>query len=118
MKLEDALKKQRKDFEGRMTVRVKKGEDYAGDTDCLQNFKKVAQLMKILDIDPTTSYGIAMTYAILKIDRLCNLVYRKQKATPSNESIVDTKEDLQNYLDLFDECLTEEFNVGKSDSTD
>ena len=108
MKSEYALKRMRERFEKRLAIRIKKAKDYANEADCLQNFKKVAQLLKLLDVSPHTPHGVAMTYALLKIDRLCNLVFRQKNTNPENESVEDTIEDLQNYLDLFTECLEEQ----------
>jgi hypothetical protein len=109
MTIDKAIDLMKKSFDKRLQIRIKKGKDYAGDQDCLQNFKKVALLLKILEIDPTTSYGVAMLYSVLKLDRLCNLVFRKKVKNPQNEPIEDSIDDLLNYIDLFRECLQDDY---------
>jgi len=111
MNLNTALKIEREAFARRMDLRLKKGEDYANDTDCLQNFKKVAILLSTLDIDTSKSYGVALIYAMLKVDRLCNLIFRQKTDKPKNEAISDTIDDLQNYIDLFRESLKEDYDA-------
>lgn len=108
MKLEEAIKIEQEAFARRLELRKRKGEDYANTEDCLQNFKKVAKLLSTLDIDISKSYGVALIYAMLKIDRMCNLIFRKKKLDPTNEAVADTIDDLQNYIDLFRECLTDD----------
>lgn len=109
MKLKKALEIEDKSYKKRRSIRIKKGKDYAKEEDCLQNFKKVARIAKILEIDVTKSYGVAMFYKILKIDRLCNLVFRKKEINPENESLIDNIDDELNYTELFRETLIEEF---------
>lgn len=89
----------------RLTLSAKKGADYATE-DVLSNFKRMADAVKILRIDPTTPYGIALVYAMLKIDRLCNLLSKGTK--PQNEALRDTVDDLKTYMDLLEACLYEE----------
>jgi hypothetical protein len=107
MKLNDALQHERERFAARLELRERKGRDYATTDDCLSNFKRMAQACKLLNIDVTTSYGVALFYSLLKIDRLTNLVFRKG-ATASNEPIEDTFDDLGNYLDLARECMIDD----------
>ena len=108
MRLIDALKLQDDNYQKRKQIRIYKGQDYANNDDCLQNFKKMSQILSILNIDITKSYGICLIYAVLKIDRLCNLIFRKKTFDPQNESIEDTLNDLQNYIDKTRECLIDE----------
>jgi hypothetical protein len=105
--LEEMLEAQRISFEARMGIRVKKGQDYANESNWLVNFENRAELFSILGVDFTKSYGVALADAILKIDRICNLVFRNQHK-PNNESIRDTILDLKNYIDLMEECMLKE----------
>jgi len=108
MKLETAIALERLIHEARLKVRNKKGHDYAQDDECLLNFQNVAKMCKILSIDVTTPYGVAMFYIILKLDRTANLVFRR-KTKPKNESIWDTVAiDGANYWDLMLENLINE----------
>jgi len=111
MKLPEALKIEEEAFKKRQDIRIRKAKDYANEEDCLQNFKKIAQLCRALDIDVTRPSGVAIKDALLKMDRLCNLIFRKGIINPENESVEDTINDLQNYIDLFRECLKEEQNA-------
>lgn len=82
-----------------------KGHDYAGE-DVLKNFKQMHQLMSILEVDTSKIEGIHMFYILLKIQRICNLVFSNKEA--KNEAVDDTLIDLRNYVDLFNCCLTEQ----------
>ena len=103
MKIEDAEKLEREDFEKRMVIRFKKAADYSNEGDALANFKATAAICKVLaeygmPIDVTTSCGVAAFYGLLKFLRRLNL-YAK-KVSPQNESLRDTFLDASNYLDL------------------
>jgi len=103
--LESAIKRRRKMFKKRLTIRKKKCHDYAGEKNVYQNFERVARLIKELDIDVTTSWGCCLFYIILKLDRTCNLLF-SGKGKPECESLEDTVAiDLPNYIDLLDELL-------------
>lgn len=110
MELQRALKLAEESHRRRIEIRKKKAQDYAGDTDALQNFKKVALLLGALDIDISKSYGVALVYAVLKIDRICNLVFRQNTKNPANESLTDSIDDLTNYIQLFSECLLDDWS--------
>jgi hypothetical protein len=97
---------QQKSFDRRWEIREKKAHDYATDVDVLSNFKRTSEICNLFGIDIKTPYGIAMLYAILKIDRLSNLVFRN-KVAPTNESLLDTIDDLKNYIDLMEECMVD-----------
>jgi F0F1-type ATP synthase beta subunit len=85
----------------RRAIHSKKTHDYATQ-DVLSNFKRVAQIIEILGVDPTTPHGMACVYIILKMDRFCNLTFRKIGELPSNEAVEDTIDDWKNYLDLLE----------------
>jgi len=89
-----------------MELRLSKGHDYANEEDCLLNFKTVAKLCEILNVDTTKSYGIAFLYKLFKLQREANLIFSEK--TPQNETIIDTILDLSNYNDLELECLIDE----------
>uniref|UniRef100_A0A6M3J9S1 Uncharacterized protein n=1 Tax=viral metagenome TaxID=1070528 RepID=A0A6M3J9S1_9ZZZZ len=110
MKLEDALKLEREDFEKRMSIRLKKASDYANE-DILANFKATAAVCKSLaehgmPIDITTAKGVACLYQLLKMLRRLNL-YAKS-IPPQNEALQDTFLDASNYIDLEKEIVAEE----------
>jgi len=104
--IEEMLDYQRHSNEKRYEIRLKKGHDYATDN-WLSNFERVAEYMKLFKVDLTTSHGVALFHLIHKIDRLCNLVYRRGDK-PENESLRDTILDMKNYMDLMEECLMKE----------
>jgi hypothetical protein len=83
-----------------------KGHDYSNGGDVLKNFKEVNSIIKILNIDTTKIEGTHIFYIILKIQRLCNLLFSDKYA--KNESIQDTLVDLRNYVDLLNCCLEED----------
>ena len=85
-----------------------KGHDYAGE-DILKNFKQMHQLLEILEIDTSKIEGIHMFYIVLKIQRLCNLLFSNTVA--KNESIADTLIDLRNYTDLLNCTIKEKTSL-------
>jgi hypothetical protein len=99
-------------FKRRLEIFKCKSYDYADQSECLGNFKRVAQILKLLKVDPTTSHGVAIIYIVLKMDRFSNLMFSGKQ--PKNESIQDTIDDLKNYVDLLEACL-KDVNQKKSD---
>jgi len=87
-----------------------KGYDYAGE-DVLKNFKQMHQLLDLLQVNTSKIEGIHMFYILLKIQRLCNLLFSNKIA--KNESIEDTLIDLRNYVDLLN-CTLEEKNKNQN----
>jgi hypothetical protein len=81
-----------------------KGHDYAGD-DILKNFKEMNEACKLFGVDVSKVEGVHMFYILLKIQRLCNLIFSGKEG--KNESIQDTLIDLRNYVDLLNCTLTE-----------
>ena len=63
------------------------------------------QLCVLLEVDTSKIEGIGMFYILLKIQRLCNLLFNNK--LPNNESIEDTLIDLRNYVDLLNCTITE-----------
>jgi len=105
MNIQQALKRRKKFFNKRLEIRIKKAHDYAVDENIHRNFETMAQLIKLLNVDTTTSEGTTIFYILLKIDRLCNILFRK-KGKVENETLEDTVAiDLPNYTDLLDEIL-------------
>lgn len=94
-------------FFERLKMFKKKRHDYATDDDCLSNFKRLAELIKILRIDTTKPEGVALFFTVHKLDRVCNLLCLLKN--PENESLQDNLNDLQNYLDLLRGILIEKF---------
>jgi len=63
------------------------------------------QLCVLLEVDTSKIEGTGMFYILLKIQRLCNLLFNNK--LPNNESIEDTLIDLRNYVDLLNCTITE-----------
>ncbi len=102
MKIHDFLAKVYNIEIARIEALNSKGHDYSTD-DTLSNFKRMAKLCEILNIDVQRSPADCARYLmILKVDRWCNLVGSGKK--PKNESIKDTVIDLHNYVDLAYGC--------------
>lgn len=109
MTLKESLRLQRKLFEERTKLRISKGKDYANREDCLLNFKRVAAACKLWDIDVSTSHGVIQFWAVVKFDRLCNLI-KNGVVSPEHESFWDNIKDFQNYGgDLLLHTLIDEF---------
>ena len=86
-----------------------KGHDYSG-VDVLKNFKQMNELINLLEIDMTRIEGVHMFYVLLKIQRICNLIFSNKDA--KNESLQDSLIDLLNYTDLLN-CTLEEIKENK-----
>jgi hypothetical protein len=98
----------------RLNLTISKGHDYADDTDHLLNFKQVQQLCKLLDIDPRRSPGdVARFNVVHKMQRWSNLMAGGKK--PKHESIMDTIEDLHNYVDLAVGCDVDDGRIDYRD---
>jgi len=85
-------------FDKRMELCLAKGHDYAT-SDILNNFKRVAQLCKILHIDVCTPEGVAMFFILHKLDRENNLKLKKDVKCEAREDTMEI--DLPNYVDLY-----------------
>ena len=109
--LEEALKRVLANAESRIELRRKKTHDYASEGDWLGNFRRVSTILGTLNVKPDTMWGVAVIYIVLKLDRLCNLIFNAK--TPENESISDTLDDLRNYVDLLEDCLIEKGIIEK-----
>lgn len=90
-------------FQERMILSKKKCSDYADDDDYVGNFKRMAQLCEILRVDTSTPAGCALFLKLLKIDRIQNIIHRRNEI--ENESLRDSFLDEANYSDLWRECL-------------
>lgn len=93
-------------LEKRVEISRKKRKDYARDADCLSNFKEMAALCRILDIDVRTPFGVATFMELHKLHRKWK-IYR-EGGTAENESLADSIDDQQNYIDLGRAILVEE----------
>ena len=77
----------------------KKGHDYAGEDDFLKNFKVVPGVLKLLEVKECKEpWQYALVLIVLKIFRYTNL--KNQKVLPMNETLLDTLNDLRNYITL------------------
>ena len=112
MKIETALEIEQADNKERMTIRMKKANDYAKKNgDCLSNFKVMADIEQALQnhgysIPIDKSYGVAFWHLLHKLVRLLNLF--NEGVTPENEPLRDTFLDANNYIDLCKECYMDE----------
>lgn len=110
MTREELEKMMDKSYKDRKKLMIGKRNDYADDTDVLSNFKRVGFILDVLfdKRRPTWKvqgkYRYAVTMIILKLDRILNLI---NKTTVSNESLIDSFDDLKNYVDLFEALLEE-----------
>jgi len=71
----------------------KKNQDYASADDIFANFKRMATIAKVMDLDVRGDPGAVIMYHILqKADRLWNIYknIKEQHLQPANESIDDT----------------------------
>jgi len=92
--------------EARVALMARKASDYANE-DALANFKRMSLMCDVLGVQPSNSAAdCALFLALLKIDRWCNL--RRKGTLPENESVLDTIQDLHNYIDLAYACQKEE----------
>jgi len=91
-------------YQEKIEVSGKKGNDYANE-DMLDNFRRMAILCATLNVDVHTPEGVAIFYAIAKIDRFCNLYFSDK--VPENESVDDTLMDGGIYFDLLRMIVTE-----------
>ena len=80
------------------TTLANKASDYATD-DTLSNFKVLSKLAKILHINVKTPIGYAVFMMLMKLHRVCNLLFIN-KTLPKNESVYDSFKDLVGYTIL------------------
>jgi len=105
MRLEEALKRRKEMFEKRLEIRIMKGHDYASTENVLANFEVTAEVCRLLNIDITKPWGVALFYIIVKIARAANLLFNV-RGPAQCEALEDTIAiDLPNYVDLLDEIL-------------
>lgn len=82
-------------------LQEKKSADYAT-VDVLSNFKRIAKVVDAIGLDITTPTGYALFMALMKIDRINNILTCNKD--PQNESIEDSFMDLSNYVELAYAC--------------
>jgi len=104
MKQQEQLELIQKINEQGIALMKSKGHDYA-DEDILKNFKQMHQACALFGVDLSRIEGVHMFYILLKIQRLCNLLFSNKVA--KNESVDDTLIDLRNYVDLLNCTLNE-----------
>ena len=85
---------------------ISKNHDYSKDEDAHSNFKEVAALCKILNVDVTTPCGCAQYHVVQKIHRKFKLM--NTGAKPAHESLWDNTLDVHNYIDLLFTLYEEE----------
>ena len=80
------------------TTLANKASDYATD-DTLSNFKVLSNLAELLQIDIKAPIGYALFMVLMKLHRICNLLFIN-KTLPNNESVYDSFKDLVGYAIL------------------
>ena len=80
-----------------LSLLMKKANDYASDTDCLSNFKKIASVCDI----PVEK--VFLMFLTVKIARLVELTTKPNQ----NESKTDSLKDIANYANLYHLYLEE-----------
>ena len=80
-----------------LELSLNKSNDYA-DQDVLSNFKRLSKAAEALNLQINTPYGYAMFMALMKLDRINNLI--RLHKDPNNESTEDSFIDLINYVIL------------------
>lgn len=83
----------------------KKNEDYSCADDVHSNFKRMAQICRVEDIDTKTEEGIMAFFIFLKADRMWNIA--KKGKMPKNEPILDSGLDSFIYSLLLDGWINE-----------
>lgn len=86
-----------------------KGHDYATE-DVLSNFKRLSKLASILGITLDTPVGYALFMVLMKLDRICNLIFSNKN--PKNESVKGSFTDLLGYTILAMSLYEEGINKG------
>ena len=81
-------------FDTCLNTLTKKAHDYAQDTDCFSNFKKIASICEV----PTLK--VFLFFIIVKVARLIEL--EKKGKTEVGESMHDSLLDISNYACLAD----------------
>lgn len=89
---------------------TKKGGDYSKEEDALSNFKKTAELVRILEIPMDRPEGIPLFFIAHKLIRLCNIINRGSKE--KNEPLTDTTRDIRGYSLCLDGLIREKEKKG------
>ena len=118
MDLEEALKMMDDAYKHKRELRIKKGHDYAKDTDIHLNFKILAELYEFfeehdLPIPMDKPEGVAFWHILHKLVRILNLW--KKDVEPENESLDDTHFDIENYSELAREMYYDSHKVNKTE---
>ena len=74
---------------------VDKNNDYSTDEDVFSNFEKQAIIAAVLRVDNKRAIGQIISAIILKLVRLCNLIFGGKR--PNFESVDDSWKDLIGY---------------------
>ena len=108
MEISDFLQMVEDDNDKLVNALSAKGHDYANSGSALSCFDKVAVFVELLGIDTTRAEGVAMVVELVKIVRMCNLMFETR--SPSNESLADTFLDAHGYLHLAKAAFAERTN--------
>ena len=106
----EALQEEWRKEAGEVSRSRRKG--YTRSSDCLSNFKRVAGLCRLLNLDVFTPEGVAVFYLTTKVDRIANILH--VGILPGTEDrLVDSCNDANNYIDLLRAIVIErEVNDG------
>jgi hypothetical protein len=110
MKIEDFLQMVEDDDMKLLDTLSAKGDDYAGDENALRCFETTAAMCDMLNIDAKTPHGVAMILEIVKITRMCTLMFEERN--PKNEALTDSFADAHGYLHLAKACFINEQEIG------
>lgn len=110
MKIADFLQMVEDDSMKLVDTLSRKGDDYADDENALYCFETVSALCDLLNVDAKTPYGVAMVLEIVKIVRMCNLMFEERE--PKNEALADSFADAHGYLHLAKACFVSEQECG------
>lgn len=94
----------------KLILHDRKNGDYAGDDDPLGNFNRVAQIMRLYDLNPDNPADYCLILAMKQIDAIMSL--RSRKSPGHVESLKDRAQDVSNYYTIFEILLDEERSDG------
>ena len=95
MKLSELNEQLKKSNRAAEKLAIKKNKDYSKDDDVHANFRRVARLCDILEVDVRKPEGVIMFMILWKIQRLFKLT--KEGTVPCNEPLFDTVVDINVY---------------------
>ena len=83
----------------------RKNQDYSNGSDFFSNFKRVSKMASAVLQKNIEAWEIGVIFDLVKLDRICNIVIKKQ--TPKNEKLRESFCDKKNYNDLMEGMIYE-----------